>query len=137
MWGKPGDNKHHQAFKIENVPGSLFVTKCASPSKKIELSLFCFKCACRLAIFKMCLGDYLLKTDQLKKERGYEIKEVGKTIFRLQMIFPPPRGVYFSRHPNIFPQRTQYSSPLATRILALKRPKIIKKGQYYVYLDLI
>ena len=35
------------------------------------------------------------------------------------------RGVYSSSHPNIFPRRTQYFSPLATRILVLKGPKTI------------
>ena len=84
----------------------------------------------------MCLGYYLLKTDQLKKERGYEIKEVGKTIFRLQMNLPPPRGVYFSRHPNTFPQQTLILFPAHDRYFSVKRPKTIKKGQYYAYLDL-
>ena len=46
-------------------------------------------------------------------------------------------GVYSSRRPNTFPQRTPILFPTRDPYFSVKWPKTIKKGQYYAYLDLI
>ena len=50
---------------------------------------------------------------------------------------PNCRGVYSSRRPNILPQRTPIFFPTRDPYFSVKKPKTIKKGQYYAYLDLI
>ena len=47
------------------------------------------------------------------------------------------RGVYSSSRPNTFPQRTPILFPTRGPYFSVKRPKTIKKYQYYAYLDLI
>ena len=47
------------------------------------------------------------------------------------------RGVDSSSRPNTFHQQTPILFPTRDPYFSVKRPKTIKKGQYYAYLDLI
>ena len=71
----------------------------------------------------------------------YDCQILGRRWFRQKnpRFFPSDidRGVYSSSRPNTFPQRTPILFPTRDAYFSVKRPKTIKKGQYYAYLDLI
>ena len=77
-------------------------------------------------------------------EFNCQIEQLEQLDERLQKIFGINyqlmlllRGVYSSRRPNILPQWTPIFFPTRDPYFSVKKPKTIKKGQYYAYLDLI